>query len=242
MTSSFAEVAFAWCCCFILIWFCLVLFILIKLARAALRKYSHRKKRGKGKPKLGGIFLTATLRDFPMSCRSAKLVRGTGICTNWNSSTPIWDRYASGKGSYSHRPEPGRQVTLIAATALDTLKKGGGKISISATRRNLIVENITPKELNAFVGCEIHIGPTALLFAHRRTVPCMALERRLRSPNLMENMWDCAGISCEILESGVVKVGDQVCKGEQTPSRIRTPMAPHMFVRPSLREKFPAER
>lgn len=90
------------------------------------------------------------------------------------------------------------------------------------------------------------------MFAHRRTVPCVPLARRLlrkrakagegapvaHGPNeIVEAMWDKGGISCEVVRTGEIEVGDAVVGGARDPSRIRTKMPPEMLVRPSLRPK-----
>ena len=53
----------------------------------------------------------------------------------------------------------------------------------------------------------------------------------------MERLWDRAGISCEVLESGTVQVGDALEVGQEERSRIDTLMTPDKFVRPSERGK-----
>ena len=90
-----------------------------------------------------------------------------------------------------------------------------------------------------------------MVFAHRRTVPCVPLARRLlrkrakagegapsvaSGPNeIVEAMWDKGGISCEVIRTGEIELGDAVVGGVSDPSRIRTKMLPEMLVRPSLR-------
>ena len=64
-----------------------------------------------------GIFIFPSLRDAsPLDVSEATLVAGRGLRTvGEDEGQAVWDRYASGKGSYSHKPEPGRQVTLISS-------------------------------------------------------------------------------------------------------------------------------
>ena len=92
--------------------------------------------------------------------------------------------------------------------------------------------------MNCLVGREIVLGKGgAVLFAHRLTVPCKPLEKRLKIPDLVERLWDRSGISCEVLKGGKVAVGDTVVAGSSHPERIDTIFPPEMFLRPSERQK-----
>ena len=48
------------------------------------------------------------------------------------------------------------------------------------------------------------------LFVHRLTVPCQNLERRTGLPGLEEALWSDGGLSCEIVQSGIICQGDSV--------------------------------
>ena len=115
------------------------------------------------------------------------------------------DRYFLGTGTYSKKPEPGRQVTLIKSEVLDSLKE---KFEITVkpeeSRRNILTRSI---EINDLIGAEFFVGPVRLR-AHRFTQPCLYLEKLLDQPGLYKELWDNGGISCEILSDGVIKAGD----------------------------------
>jgi MOSC domain-containing protein YiiM len=117
------------------------------------------------------------------------------------------DRYLTAKGTYSKKPEPGRQVTLVEGEVLDWLRSEHGLIvRPEDCRRNVVTRGI---ELNPLVGRELMLGPVRIL-VHRLCQPCHYIEKLLNQPNLYETWWDKGGLRCEILESGTIRVGDSV--------------------------------
>ncbi len=117
------------------------------------------------------------------------------------------DRYMLGTGTYSKKPEPGRQITLIEAEVLEWLAAAHGiVVAPQECRRNVVTRGIA---LAPLVGREIEVG-TVLLRAHRITQPCRYLEKLLNQPGLYQAMWDKGGISCEILRGGIIQIGDPV--------------------------------
>lgn len=117
------------------------------------------------------------------------------------------DRYYLGTGTYSKKPEPGRQITLIKSEILEWLKDNF-EITVmpEESRRNVLTRGI---EINGLIGTEFSVGPV-LLRAHRITQPCPYLEKLLDRPGLYEALWDNGGISCEILRDGIIKEGDVI--------------------------------
>ena len=115
------------------------------------------------------------------------------------------DRYLLGAGTYSKKPEPGRQVTLIKSEILDWLKKEFDiTVKPEECRRNVVTRDV---EINELIGTEFFVGEVRLR-AHRITQPCIYLENLLSQPGLYQALWDNGGISCEIMTDGVIKEGD----------------------------------
>ncbi len=115
------------------------------------------------------------------------------------------DRYFLGTGTYSKKPEPGRQVTLIKSEVLESLKdKFEITVKPEESRRNILTQGI---EINDLIGTDFFVGAVRLR-AHRLTRPCLYLEKLLDQPGLYTELWDNGGISCEILSNGVIEVGD----------------------------------
>jgi len=116
------------------------------------------------------------------------------------------DRYALGTGTYSPKPEPGRQVTLFEVETLEALAREA-KITLApgAHRRNVTVRGVP---LNHLVGRRFRLGP-ALLEATRLSVPCRYLEDITGLP-VFKPLLNRSGLNCRILEGGAVRVGDAV--------------------------------
>lgn len=126
---------------------------------------------------------------------SAKLIAGVGI---------EGDRYASGRGYYSKRPHADRQVTLIEIETLEALARDHGiEFAPGETRRNLTTREVC---LNHLVGRRFRVGAVLLLGA-RLNVPCKYLEQ-VTGKRVYEPLINRSGLNCEILEGGVVRVGD----------------------------------
>jgi len=117
------------------------------------------------------------------------------------------DRYFLGTGTYSKKPEAGRQITLIKSEVLQWLNNEF-QISVKPeeSRRNVLTRDV---EINELVGTEFFVG-LVLLKAHRITQPCRYLEKLLGRPGLYKALWDNGGISCEILSDGTIKEGDLI--------------------------------
>ena len=205
-----------------------------------------------------GLFIAASLRDRPEACGALELVAGRGVRRHPDGP---WDRYAVGptgapvaKSSYGHRPEPGRQCTVVSRAGCEA-----AGLAPEASRRNVAV-SLSAELLNEAVGRELRLGEDAVLFVstcgrragrsrglttnqvHRKCVPCKPLEKRSASPGLVEAFWDRAGLSCEIVAGGVVREGDPVSidfASAPDQERVRAPGWTHemLNVPPSRRGK-----
>ena len=117
------------------------------------------------------------------------------------------DRYLLATGTYSKKPSPDRQLTLVEAEILDWLREEHGHtVRPAECRRNIVTRGIA---LNPLVGRTITIGQTRL-YVHRLCQPCRYIEKLLDQPGLYETWWDKGGIRCEILIGGEIRVGDGV--------------------------------
>lgn len=190
-----------------------------------------------------GIF-KASHSSLPMeSVNEATLIQGVGL---------EGDRYAKNIGTYSvfraseHRPgerEPGRQVTLISADSvretLDWRGAADGSLQLVGNlRRNIAVTGISAQQLLDASGHVIQIGETCRILPHRNCVPCMYNEKKNKIPKLMIRLWYQAGVSCEVLQGGVIKVGDSVniCDDDETTTSTDSgKQSPGFFLHPSER-------
>jgi len=125
----------------------------------------------------------------------AKLIAGVGI---------EGDRYATGKGYYSYKPHPDRQVTLIEMETLEALKRDHGlSLAPYESRRNLTTRGVP---LNHLVGKYFRVGEV-LLYGGRLNVPCDYLDKLLDRP-LFNPLLNRSGLNCRIVEGGTLRRGD----------------------------------
>jgi MOSC domain-containing protein YiiM len=117
------------------------------------------------------------------------------------------DRYATRTGTFSAKPKPSRQITLIEAEAIEALEQELGLVlAPGETRRNLITRGVA---LNHLVGREFTVGGVRLL-GHELCEPCGDLARMTGKPQVLPGLLHRGGLRAEILEGGVIRVGDPV--------------------------------
>ena len=117
------------------------------------------------------------------------------------------DRYATRTGSFSAKPKPGRQITLVEAEAIEALERELGlQLAPGETRRNLVTRGVA---LNHLVGCEFRVGEVRLR-GHELCEPCGDLVRMTGKPQILPGLVHRGGLRAEIVEGGVIGVGDPV--------------------------------
>jgi MOSC domain-containing protein YiiM len=118
------------------------------------------------------------------------------------------DRYFRATGTYSNKPEPARQVTLIESESIEALQSELGILMLPGdSRRNLVTRGLA---LNHLVGKEFKVGE-ALLRGIRLCEPCIHLES-LTQEGVMSGLVHRGGLRAEILSDGLIRVGDEVCE------------------------------
>lgn len=117
------------------------------------------------------------------------------------------DRYATRTGSFSAKPKPGRQITLIEAEAIEALERELGIVlTPGETRRNLITRGVA---LNHLVGREFRVGEVRLR-GHELCEPCADLARMTDKAQILPGLVHRGGLRAEIIEGGVIHVGDDL--------------------------------
>ena len=130
--------------------------------------------------------------------RDIKLLAGVGI---------EGDRYATATGTYSTKPKPSRQITLIEAEAIEALARElGMALAPGETRRNLVTRGVA---LNHLVGRDFTVGGVRLR-GHELCEPCKYLAGLTGRPDILPGLIHRGGLRAEILEGGVIQVGDPV--------------------------------
>lgn len=128
---------------------------------------------------------------------AARLVAGVGI---------EGDRYATARGTYSHKPHADRQVTLIEMETLDALVRDHSiDLPPHETRRNLTTAGVP---LNHLVGREFRVGDVVLV-GGRLNVPCQYLEDLLGKP-VFKPLIHRSGLNCRIVTGGTIRPGDAI--------------------------------
>lgn len=116
------------------------------------------------------------------------------------------DRYADGAGTFSDRPGGGRQLTLVAAEALEAMAvEDGIALTGADARRNLVTRGV---DLDALLGQRFRIGPVECV-AVRDCPPCQTLQERTVA-GVLRAMAGRGGIRADILTSGPITVGDAI--------------------------------
>lgn len=149
------------------------------------------------KGRLDHIHICAKGADAMTELQEAKLVAGKGI---------EGDRYFLGTGTYSDKPAPDRQVTLIESETLEALARDHNMhLTPVESRRNLTVTGVP---LNHLVGKRFKVGDV-VLYGGRLNTPCKYLDDLL-GKKLFKLLLNRSGLNCEIVEGGVIRPGATV--------------------------------
>lgn len=125
----------------------------------------------------------------------ARLVAGRGI---------EGDRYFLGTGTYSMKPGPDREVTLIEREVLEALARDHGiELTPAQHRRNLTVSGVA---LNHLVGQRFRVGEV-LLETVRLNKPCKYLEK-MTGKAVYLPLLNRSGLNCRVVEGGTIRPGD----------------------------------
>jgi MOSC domain-containing protein YiiM/sugar phosphate isomerase/epimerase len=121
------------------------------------------------------------------------------------------DRYFNRVGTYSNKPGPDREVTLIEREVLEALERERGiRLAPNDCRRNIVTSGVRLGEL---AGREFRVGEVTLR-GIRLCQPCAYLES-LTVPGVLAALVNRGGLRAQILTEGVIRVGDPVVPGPQ---------------------------
>ncbi len=116
------------------------------------------------------------------------------------------DRYFKGIGTYSDRPDPGRDLTLIESEAIEALERELRiKLEPKDTRRNIVTRGVP---LNHLVGRTFKIGEVSLK-GIRLCEPCSHLES-LTVDGVKDGLVHRGGLRAQILNDGTIRVSNEV--------------------------------
>jgi MOSC domain-containing protein YiiM len=145
--------------------------------------------------RLEQIHITAQASGIMRPLAEARLVAGRGI---------EGDRYFLGTGTYSMKPGPDREVTLIEREVLEALARDHGiELTPAQHRRNLTVSGVA---LNHLVGQRFRVGEV-LLETVRLNKPCKYLEK-MTGKAVYLPLLNRSGLNCRVVEGGTIRPGD----------------------------------
>jgi MOSC domain-containing protein YiiM len=141
------------------------------------------------------IFIATRHEELPGAVQEAEAVPTAGL---------RGDRHFDGE-----RPpdaEPGRDLTLIEAEAIEDLEaEHSVSIQPQEARRNVLTRDI---DLNALVGRRFHVGEVECV-GQELCEPCAHLQR-LTKPGVLRGLVHRGGLRADILTGGTIRVGDRV--------------------------------
>lgn len=111
------------------------------------------------------------------------------------------DRYASAEGSFNRGTSGERQVTLINALFFD-----GSGFEYVDSRRNIVTRGV---ELMWLIGRDFQIGQ-ARFRGVKYCDPCDRPSKLSGRPGFRERFQDRGGLVAEVLEGGLIKIGDSI--------------------------------
>jgi MOSC domain-containing protein YiiM len=146
--------------------------------------------------RLVGIYTTSEAAKPLEANTSIRAVEGVGL---------EGDRYATGVGTYSERPGP-HQVTFVEREVIAAVNEEAGvELGEHESRRNLVTEGVP---LNDLIGRTFRVG--GVVFRGIKSCPPCAHLERLTRPGVRAALENRGGLRAEIVEGGVLRIGDKI--------------------------------
>ncbi len=144
--------------------------------------------------KVIGLFISPVAGERMQEILEAEAIAGAGL---------KGDRYCIGEGSFNKKTGVGnRQVSLLNGLFIP-----GSGFSYWETRRNIITMDV---ELMWLIGRDFQVG-TAKLRGVKYCDPCERPSKLSgNNQSFKEAFFDRGGLVAEVLESGLIKVGDVI--------------------------------
>ena len=147
--------------------------------------------------RLVGIYTTTEAAEPLTPATELRAIEGVGL---------DGDRYAKQAGTYSNRPGPHRQVTLVEREVIASVNdESGVDLGEHETRRNLVTEGVPLLHL---IGRSFRIGDVVLR-GIKSCPPCAHLEKLTR-PGVRAALENRGGLRAEIVKGGTLRIGDEI--------------------------------
>ena len=145
--------------------------------------------------KVIGIYIAQNQGDQTVSVNQVHVVPGMGI---------EGDRYFNKPGNSEGKLKTGREITLIALEAIESMRDEDGlQITPDQTRRNIVTQGIA---LNNLVDQLFTVGNIKLR-GIRLCEPCQYLANRT-DPRILKAMSHRGGLRADILTDGIIRIND----------------------------------
>ncbi len=158
------------------------------------------------------IHIAPKAEDPMKSVKAARAIPGKGL---------EGDRYFKASGTYSDRPGPAREITLIESEAIEAMARDNElAISPGDARRNVVTRGAP---LNHLVGREFLVGGVRLR-GIRLCEPCSHLEG-LTQRGVLAGLIHRGGLRAQILIAGEIRVGDAIAPADPSETHMAAPLA-----------------
>src|SRR2546428_13870325 len=158
------------------------------------------------------IHIAPKAEDPMRSVRTVRAIAGRGL---------EGDRYFRASGTYSDRPGPAREITLIESEAIAAMALDNDlAISPGDARRNVVTRGVP---LNHLVDQEFLVGGVRLR-GIRLCEPGSHLEGLTRR-GVLAGLIHRDGLRAQILNGGEIHVGDRIALAAASGTRKRRPPA-----------------
>ncbi len=143
------------------------------------------------------LHITPTAEGAMISVPAIRAVAGRGL---------EGDRYFAQVGTYSKKPNPDREVTLIESEAIDALQRDYNiEVEPGISRRNIVTQGVA---LNHLIGREFQVGEVVLR-GLGLCEPCGHLEELAGRP-IRKGLVHRGGLRAQILTGGIIRAGDPI--------------------------------
>src|SRR2546425_8893773 len=151
------------------------------------------------------IHIAPKAEDPMRSIQSVRAIAGRGL---------EGDRYFRASGTYSDRPGPAREITLIESEAIAAMARDNElAVSPGDARRNVVTRGVP---LNHLVG-------GVRLRGIRLCEPCSHLES-LTGRGVLAGLIHRGGLRAQILIGGEIRVGDPIVPADASEARAAAPL------------------
>jgi MOSC domain-containing protein YiiM len=152
------------------------------------------------RPNVRGIYIAPGAGEEMLLTHEAMAIAGKGLEN---------DRYGLGTGAFSKNAKIPMHVTLIEQETIHAVNNEPDYSSFTPaqTRRNILTRGV---RLNNLVGLEFGIGEDVIMKGIELAAPCGRPSKLSGVPGFKEAFENRGGLRAEILNSGLIAVGDTI--------------------------------